>query len=105
MAITWNKETIKGILQKPLGKTEGMNHRTFVLKAAIVLWHLQTEDEKQSNATTHQNGVGYNGADADFMGWFSGAAAKGMPLKDKHIEMAAKRLVKYAGQLAKNIKK
>ena len=99
--MTFNKATIQGILDNPLGQTQNMNHRTFVKKAAVALLNFQTITEQLTQNTINENGVGFNAADGKGLTWFALAAKKGLNLNDHTIEKNAKRLRKYAGQLEK----
>ncbi len=66
-------------------------------RAANMIWDYQTLAEQDSATTTDDNGVGYNGFDADFanriVNW-SGT------LSDKMAKAACTMLRKYALQLA-----
>ena len=66
-------------------------------RAAKMIWQRQTLSEQESITTIDDNGVGYNGYDADFasriVNW------KGT-LTDKMAFAARKMLRKYARQLA-----
>ena len=66
-------------------------------RAAKMIWDYQTLAEKDSATTTDNNGVGYNGFDADFarriVQWRG-------TLTDKMAMAARKMLRKYALQLA-----
>lgn len=67
-------------------------------RAAKMIWAYQTLTEQESATTTDDNGVGYNGYDADFahriVRWRG-------TLTDKMAMAARKMLRKYALQLAK----
>lgn len=66
-------------------------------RAAKLIWEYQTAEEQDSATTTDDNGVGYNGFDADFahriVKWDG-------TLTDKLAMAARKMLRKYARQLA-----
>lgn len=66
-------------------------------RAAKMIWEYQTLAEQESATTTDDNGVGYNGYDADFahriVNWQG-------TLTDKMAMAARKMLKKYAKQLA-----
>lgn len=54
----WNKEKMQKLLDE--------NDRA-VNKAIVVIYSLQTEDEKINKQTSHSNGVGFSGIDAGIM--------------------------------------
>ncbi len=66
-------------------------------RAAKMIWEYQTQEEQNSATTLDNNGVGYNGFDADFahriVKWNG-------TLTDKMAIAARKMLRKYALQLA-----
>lgn len=77
-----------------------------VEQALLALYDRQTRDEQLSAITTHQNGMGFSGPDAEFLTSLSqwilrSTRAKGQRLTPKQMTAARKRLVKYAGQLVK----
>lgn len=61
----------------------------------------QTADEKAIGTTAHDNGIGFNGVDAFILSSFAQQIAKGRTLSPKQIEIARKKMAKYAGQLSK----
>ena len=54
----WKKEEIKDLLQK--------NDKA-VMRGLVVIYSLQTEDEKKTEETSEHNGVGFSGVDAKFL--------------------------------------
>lgn len=78
-------------------------------RAILAIYAKQTEAEQASEATFKHNNVGFNGGDAPLMSSFAKQIQKkmsyGVPteraLSEKQIFIARKRMVKYAGQLAK----
>lgn len=84
----------------------------FCVSMARKLWAKQTEDEKQMETTVHRNDVGYNSADAPWVGRFLDAldsdqlqagategSAEWIEFEKKLIELRI-RMEKYRGQLA-----
>jgi hypothetical protein len=108
-------------IQKPVlltSKTHQVIDKDFIVKAltksnawlfrAIVsIFEYQTADEQTAEVTAHDNGVGFSGVDAQMMSSFAkqiiehgkGNSKFASPLSPKQIELARKRMVKYAGQL------
>lgn len=68
-------------------------------RGVIVLYQRQTEDEKQTQETRHQNGVGFNGTDSRYLSWVGKYLMRGGHLSGHHIEKVGKRLPKYWGQI------
>jgi hypothetical protein len=77
-----------------------------VYRALVVLFERQTDDEKESEETKHDNGRGFNYRDAKFG---SDLAQKCIrpdprypsPLSVNQLAAARRMLHKYAGQLAR----
>lgn len=100
MATKWTKEMI-------LAKLD--TNPVMVERSLIVIYNRQTQDEKVTQGTTQNNGMGFNGADAPIMSkfaeWVLKGAEKGIPegkrLSEKQRALTVKKLRKYATQLAK----
>ena len=94
----WTKETI-------LAKLE--TSAVMVERSLLVIYANQTADEKASQSTSKDNGIGFTGADAfilsSFAEWVLKGDAKGIPegkrLSPKQLEIARKKLRKYTRQL------
>lgn len=88
----WNRDNVRAILQE---RDEA------VLRGLTVINRLQTQDERAAKVTTHSNGVGWSGFDAEIMGhlaeWYE---EKGF-LTEKQLGLARRKMLKYAGQLAR----
>jgi len=101
--MTFNKETIIQILKDPGGVTEYKSkrwaNRTLIYRMLQALYARQTGFEQEIEATTENNGIGFNGADSHFL---SSVAKNSRPygnLTSKQCEHVARRLIKYARQL------
>lgn len=101
--MTFNKETIIQILKDPGGVTEYKGkrwaNRTLVYRMLQALYARQTGFEQEIEATTENNGIGFNGADSHFL---SNVAKNSKPygnLTSKQCEVVARKLIKYARQL------
>lgn len=84
-----------------------MQDDTALEEALLTIYHRQTADEKRAGTTTHQNGVGFNGCDANQASycakWLLDRSGKRDPhrhLTGKFLVWAKKTMPKYAGQLA-----
>lgn len=94
----WTKEEIR----------ENLNTKdVWVLKGILAIFDKQTQDEQNSEDTKHHNGIGFNGVDARIMSSFA-KQIQGFkpgkfhsPLSKKQMEIARKKIMKYAGQLTK----
>jgi len=65
------------------------------------LYNEQTADEQRAGDTEHNNGVGFNGADAKIMSSFAEFLNKTGFLTTKQKAVARKKLVKYNKQLTR----
>jgi hypothetical protein len=92
MERTWTKEDIKELLE---------TSSNAVHKATVTIFKLQTASEQSSETTDHHNGVGYNATDAGIMSSFAKQIQQGRRLSPKQFTIAQKKIMKYAGQLAK----
>ena len=86
----YTKEQIKENLSTNLSWME---------RTVIVLYNRQTEDEKFSKETKHQNGIGFNGTDSRYLTWVAEYLLKGNHLSGRHIEKVGKKLPKYWRQV------
>lgn len=68
-------------------------------RGVLAIYKRQTEDEKQSEQTSHSNGRGFAGCDARRGTRMAQWLIKGYHLDGKHLEKARKMMPKYAGQL------
>ena len=87
----WKKEEIKTMLQ---------TNDNAVLEI-VVIYSLQTEDEKKAGETIEHNGVGFSGVDAEFMSSLAKFILNRGYLTDKQLEYGRRKIMKYAGQLTK----
>jgi hypothetical protein len=78
-----------------------------VERGILAIYDRQTQDEKVSETTNHQNGVGFSGADAQILSSFAEQIEKklqrgikaGQCLSVKQMELARKKIVRYSRQL------
>lgn len=92
---TWKKDEIKEKLM--------MGDVRWIERAVIAIFNKQTENEKEVESTNIRNNVGFTGADAKILTSFAKQLLKNKNrhLSDKQLAIAKRRIVKYAGQLAK----
>lgn len=88
----WNKEEIAQLLQ---------SNKRMVEKSIVKLYELQTEDEKVTHSSNHNNGLGFNGVDSNIMSNFAEWLLSGKHLSKKQFQIAQRKIMKYTGQLTK----
>ena len=74
---------------------------TWLKRAIVAIYNKQTDDEKSSGNTHHNNGIGFNGADAFILSSFAEQIKARGTLSPKQTAMARTKMGKYAGQLAR----
>lgn len=92
-------ESIKTLLSTSLPAIE---------RAILVIYERQTLDEKATESTSHNNGVGFSAVDAEILSSFAAqiqrkqgrGVALGACLSEKQMVIAKKRMLVYARQLA-----
>jgi len=77
-------------------------------RGILAVYNYQTNQEKRIGDTVEDNGVGFNGADAQFLSslaqWIQKSSyAEGQRLTVKQAAVAARKMKKYAGQLLRII--
>ncbi len=99
--ITWTKDQIKAELS---------SKDIWVTRGVVAIFNKQTDFEQAAEETQEDNGVGFNGADANILSSFAKQIQKWNnaprpsfpnPLSPRQMEIARKKIQKYAGQLAK----
>lgn len=95
MTKLWKKDEIKEKLMA--------GDRIWIERAVIAIFNKQTATEQEVETTNRVNGVGFTGADAKILSSFAKQLLKNKNrhLSEKQFVIAKKRIVKYAGQLAK----
>ena len=88
----WTKEDIREQLA---------SNNKWLVRGVIANFNFQTASEQSSDETNQNNGVGFNGSDAFIMSRFAKFAKKTGFLTPKQTAIARKKMLKYAGQLAK----
>ena len=95
--MTWTKDTLK---QWFLDADESnIKHRAAMSKALLFLYARQTASEQSSGTTNQDNGVGFSGADAEFMSSVARGVQKYGNMTPGQAKYMKKKLAKYAGQL------
>lgn len=86
----WTKEEILGLIE---------TSDEMVKRSLKVIYNLQTVDEQTSLSTQHNNGVGFNGVDAEILTSFTKQLLERDFLSPKQMIIARKKMKKYASQL------
>ena len=72
----------------------------WLFRGLKAIYALQTDDEKASEVTKHENSVGFNGVDANILSSFAKQLLAEGWLSRRQIDMTRKKMLKYAKQLA-----
>lgn len=73
----------------------------WLIRGLMAIYNHQTEDEKASALTKHENGIGFNGVDANILTLFAKHYKEHGWLSNRQLALIRKKMAKYAGQLAK----
>lgn len=87
----WEKEEIKALLE---------TNDEMVRVGLLAIFALQTADEKSSEITKYNNGVGFNATDSELLSSFAIQLKEKGYLSPKQMVYARKKAAKYAGQMA-----
>jgi hypothetical protein len=90
--LKWNRENIRELLNK---------NDKMIEKSIVKIFENQTADEQSTEETSHDNGIGFSGCDAKILSSFAKQILEGRILSSKQLEIARKKMMKYAGQLAR----
>jgi hypothetical protein len=83
-------------------KTKLATDPVWAVKALVRIYQEnQTADEQVSQTTSHDNGIGFTGVDAQFLSSLAQAQLKYGRLSDKQMSFVFKKMPKYAGQVIK----
>jgi len=88
----WKKEEIREMIEKS---------DYALIKGLLRIYENQTMDEKRTESTSHDNGIGFNGSDAQFLSKMAKFFLDRGYLTGKQIEVVRKKMLKYSGQLTK----
>ncbi len=86
----WTIDEIKALLQK---------NPVFVAKSTVKIFERQTMDEKLTDSTGNNNGIGFNSVDAFIMSRLAKFYIERGYLSAKQFAIASKKIMKYAKQL------
>lgn len=89
---TWTTDEIRELI---------LTNNVAMMRGLIAIYNRQTEDEKSAECTTHNNGRGFNGADAKILTSIVKFYFERHYISDKQKAIVRKKLMKYVGQLTK----
>ena len=72
-------------------------------RGLIRIFENQTEDEQAAGDVVHNNGIGFTGADAEFLSSLAKQVQAGRTLSPKQMVWVHKKMPKYAKQLVESI--
>lgn len=73
----------------------------WAVRGMLRVFDNQTADEQAVEDTRHHNGIGFTGADANFLSSLSKQVKRGRTLSPKQMKYVFKKMPKYAAQLEK----
>lgn len=88
-------------LTKELIKCMLLTDRNWLERGILAIDARQTASEQRARETRDQNGMGWSGFDARYMGYLASWIRSGKHLNDHHFKKASNRMQRYAGQLLK----
>lgn len=71
-------------------------------RAMRIIFEHQTADEQDAEVTSHSNGVGFNGSDAELLSSYAKQLEKRGFLTPNQLVYVFKKMPKYAGQVINN---
>lgn len=92
MKKVWTKEEIRELLNR---------NNVAVIKGLVRIYEFQTDDERTYDNTIEDNGVGFSGVDGEILTSIANQFLKWGSVSEKQFAIVKKKMVKYAGQLAK----
>ena len=90
----WTKDSIKELIK---------TNDKALIRAILVIYGYQTDSEKAWGETKFDNGMGFNGLDANILSSFAEQYEQRHFLSDKQLFIARKKMPKYAGQILKHM--
>ena len=81
-------------------KNQLATNPTWAVKALVKIYERQTIDEQNSQSTKENNGIGFNGLDANILSSFAEQVNKGRNLSVKQMTIVYKKMPRYWKQVA-----
>jgi hypothetical protein len=83
-------------------KTKLATDQVWAIKALVrIFQENQTADEQVSQTTSHDNGIGFTGVDAQFLSSLAQNYLRYGRLSEKQMSFVFRKMPKYAGQVIK----
>lgn len=92
--VTMNAET-KSFIQLKLA-----TNASWATRAVTMLYTRQTSDEQMHGKTSHLNGIGFSGCDAEILSSFAKQLAQGRTLSPKQMAIVFRKMPRYWRQIA-----
>lgn len=90
------KQITKAYIREGLEQSD-----SWLLRGLMVIYSFQTEAEKVSKMTAEDNGMGFNGVDAEFLTSLAEQYKTRGFLTPKQLIHCRRKMLKYSGQLLK----
>ena len=90
--------TMKAKVQEYI-KNQLATNPAWAVKALVKVYTLQTFDEQASDRTSHDNGVGFSGVDANILSSFAKQVNAGRNLSPKQMAIVFKKMPRYHKQV------
>ncbi len=95
-----NTATVAKVWTKAEIKAKLATNNGWLIRGLLAIFSRQTASEQEAGVTSEDNGIGFNGADAEILSSYAKFYKKNGYLSPKQREIARKKMLKYAGQLA-----
>lgn len=70
-------------------------------RGVLAIFERQTSDEQHCGDTIHRNDIGFDGSSAKYLSYVARWIKSGKHLNGKHLDKTRRKMVHFAGQLAK----
>ena len=87
-------------ITKDFIKNQLATNPIWAVKALVKIYERQTIDEQNSQTTKENNGIGFNGLDANILSSFAEQVNKGRNLSVKQMTIVYKKMPRYWKQVA-----
>ena len=81
-------------------KNQLATNQAWAIRALVKVYTLQTLDEQASDRTSHNNGIGFSGVDANILSSFAKQVNAGRNLSPKQMAIVFKKMPRYHKQVA-----
>lgn len=88
----WTKDEIRAKLE---------SNDKWLCHGLVAIFNKQTAEEQRDGQTQEDNGIGFNGVDAEILTSFAMQFIERSFLTPKQLTITRKKMLKYAGQLTK----